>query len=282
MQVLLDGGALALSPYNTLSSLEMSASAVYSMVQQNDSGSEFVSVNGRKEQSTLDTMDLTINIAKILLHAGRKEMKDKMKKDEKEKEKNEKEKANEKEEEKDYLTDLLKAVPSESDYCSVLTLGMMVQTRPKRNQTPKEEETPKVQIGNNNVDDVDDVDDAVDEGKGGNGVLSSPGDWLRKGQGEMKETNYLEAASSFYQAMVGYMNSTNEEEKAPKNENTNDEEDTNSTNGEVDNTSTDRREEGMALAQKLMNEAVLASRGLAPEETVSSSSGEDYNEGYDY
>ena len=253
--VLLEAGASALTPYEDISALEMAAGAAAAMVNANDSG------DGTEQ--TQSTMEITLDIVKALLKAARKEAAAARAaraaqaaqvaqaahigdgKGEGDTSDRNTAWTTHKE-----MSDLLLAAPSRADYVAILALGKAL------NNKLEEKINGKVASGSSEHVSYRDTTAAEDAAAIAKGLANKTKEatflfddsmtceaWLRKGQSEMEDCNFEEAASSFYQAMVGADDGNMKEAQT---------------------------------ALKVAVQAARSAKGLEALPTVSSSEGEDY------
>jgi hypothetical protein len=216
VRVLLEGGASALTTYEDISALEMAAGAAAAMVDANDSG------DGTEQ--TQSTMEITLDIVKLLLAAAREEAAkaalNKTNLNDDKEQVQEGEEANKNMNKEDIgastlttniaVANLLSAIPSRADYNAILAIGKSL------NEKLEEKINGKASSGSGehvSWQDTTAEDDAAARAKG----LANKSKeatflfddsmtcaaWLKKGKEEMEAENFEEAASSFYQAMVG-------------------------------------------------------------------------------
>jgi hypothetical protein len=197
VQTLLKGGASALTTYEGISALEMAAGAAAAMVDANDSG------DGTKHTQT--TMETTLDIVKALLRAAREEaatvanvtMADNKG-------------TFSTLTENQAVANLLSGVPSRSDYNAIMDIG--------KNLNLKLEERINGTVTDGSGEHVSyrDTTAAEDAAAIAKGLANSTKEatfafddsrtcaaWLKKGKEDMETEHFEEAASSFYQAMVG-------------------------------------------------------------------------------
>ena len=218
VQTLLKGGASALTTYEGISALEMAAGAAAAMVDANDSG------DGTKHTQT--TMETTLDIVKALLRAAREEaatvattMADN--KDTGNSGGHTSRREDDEEGHQDMTTvstltenqavaNLLSDVPSRADYNAIMDIGKAL------NLKLEERINGTVADGSGEHVSYRDTTAAEDAAAIAKGLANSTKEatfafddsrtcaaWLKKGKEDMETEHFEEAASSFYQAMVG-------------------------------------------------------------------------------
>jgi hypothetical protein len=218
VQTLLKGGASALTTYEGISALEMAAGAAAAMVDANDSG------DGTKHTQT--TMETTLDIVKALLRAAREEaatvattMADNkgtgsggyMSRREDDEEEGHQDMATVSTlTENQAVANLLSDVPSRADYNAIMDIGKAL------NLKLEERINGTVADGSGEHVSYRDTTAAEDAAAIAKGLANSTKEatfafddsrtcaaWLKKGKEDMETEHFEEAASSFYQAMVG-------------------------------------------------------------------------------
>ena len=218
VQTLLKGGASALTTYEGISALEMAAGAAAAMVDANDSG------DGTKHTQT--TMETTLDIVKALLRAAREEaatvattMADNkgtgnsgghMSGREDDEEGHQDMTTVSTLTENQAVANLLSDVPSRADYNAIMDIGKAL------NLKLEERINGTVADGSGEHVSYRDTTAAEDAAAIAKGLANSTKEatfafddsrtcaaWLKKGKEDMETEHFEEAASSFYQAMVG-------------------------------------------------------------------------------
>jgi hypothetical protein len=218
VQTLLKGGASALTTYEGISALEMAAGAAAAMVDANDSG------DGTKHTQT--TMETTLDIVKALLRAAREEaatvattMADNkgtgnsgghMSGREDDEEGHQDMTTVSTLTENQAVANLLSDVPSRADYNAIMDIGKAL------NLKLEERINGTVTDGSGEHVSYRDTTAAEDAAAIAKGLANSTKEatfafddsrtcaaWLKKGKEDMETEHFEEAASSFYQAMVG-------------------------------------------------------------------------------
>lgn len=217
VQTLLKGGASALTTYEGISALEMAAGAAAAMVDANDSG------DGTKHTQT--TMETTLDIVKALLRAAREEAATvattvannkgtgsgghtSRREDDEEGHQNTATFSTLTENQ--AVANLLSVVPSRADYNAIMDIGKTLNLKLEKRINGT------VADGSGEHVSYRDTTAAEDAAAIAKGLANSTKEatfafddsmtcaaWLKKGKEDMETEQFEEAASSFYQAMVG-------------------------------------------------------------------------------